>query len=1151
MIAVIGERWLTEFGHRLFEPHDVVRKEIAAALAAGKPVIPVLGHAGRMHRVDELPPDLAKLANCQYVRLTYRDAHMLPGLVDRLIEAVPDLGIDVREGIGDLATWNRERTSLTSSELPADLVLLGREDIVERMRSWLAGPPGNLAVQGQTTDEVAAFVATVLDRHNPHHRAVLVTSKAGWEHAAKIPPSFPAVVVSDDVPVSHAQSTRHVVIARDGFVRRSGDLVLPRVPRDKAHDAFLAQGVPPHRANEYAGLVRRSPRALTRRLSPNAPRPPWTQAPTSAITVPLALVSRWSTANQADHDVIGRITGHDYSSVEHFAESSAVSGDPLVHRSGSRWQLADPYDASSQLMAQVSITNIRQFSEAALEVLGELDPVLSLPARDVPTARINGVGRTWSSDLRQGLAHGLARLADAGTATVAGDAAENHAAHVVHQLLRRANDDQSGLLWRSLSDVLPLFAEAAPRVFLSAVRTGLRGEDPLLRVMFEDTGGWSLSWHSAHTGLLWALETIAWAREHSTVATLLLAKLAEIDPGGRLSNRPSRSLANLLTHLPLSPIPLDRRATIINQVRTRYPEVGWRLLNDLTDLHRLMYPVRPRVRHTWTGDDCAPASDSVEAYQEEVFRAVLADLAAKPRRWTEYLPQITGLPAIRRELLLSSLETAEFGGLGPEETRELWDQGIRITGRARGSADERHLAHEDIDRLSSFLARIEPASDPTRHAWLFTWRPDLPGVDRTDFEAHRFAVESLQRETLAGELARHGVDGVARLAEASERGDLVGWTLAQIAGDSVQGEVFARLGSPLAEGWIRCRAQEGGRDWAADAANALPEDHVSRAAFLLALPVDWAFEQLDREGLDVRDRFWALTPAFPLPTARTEEYLVELISRGRGNAVVDAMSVALHGDQEVWHPPAELITAAFHSLLKTPDQITSHTAYAVESLLTYMHASGHSLRQVAMWEMAFASLLHNRQPRALLELIADDAVAFVELHQFRYLPTEKVNPSAMGFFMTGERLRCVPGQTGDGVDRVRLLDWVRQARGLLNEAGLRRTGDQAIGALISAGPDGEDGAWPAEAVRDVLDLEDADELRSGFRMGLINNIGVTTRGLYDGGEQERESAAKYLAWADKVEAGWPHTAQVLRDHAASLQQEGRYWDRSAEDDHDE
>jgi hypothetical protein len=225
--------------------------------------------------------------------------------------------------------------------------------------------------------------------------------------------------------------------------------------------------------------------------------------------------------------------------------------------------------------------------------------------------------------------------------------------------------------------------------------------------------------------------------------------------------------------------------------------------------------------------------------------------------------------------------------------------------------------------------------------------------------------------------------------------------------------------------------------------------------------------------------------------------------------------------------------------------------YEAESLLTYLHTSGHDLRAVAMFEVAFAGLFHRRQPRALLQVIVDDPAAFVELHQFRYLPTEKVNPKAMGFFMTGEHLRCVPGQTGDQIDRAYLLSWVHQTRGLLNEVGMRASGDRAIGALISAGPHGEDGAWPAEAVRDVLDLGDADDLRDGFGIGLFNNGGFTWRNPYDGGQQERETAARYQAWADKIETVWPHTAQTLRDYAESLQALGRRWDREAEDDHDE
>ncbi|TDP89637.1 TIR domain-containing protein [Labedaea rhizosphaerae] len=1150
MIVVVGERWLTDFRARLFEPDDIVRKEIATALKAGKPVIPVLEQAGRM-RADQLPPDLAPLAKCQYIRLTYRDGHSIPGFIDRLIQDAPELGIGVMDGIQDLAAWDRERTSPLSTTLPDDLVLLGREGAVEQVLSWFSGPPRNLIIQGQTPDEVAAFVAAVLNSVDRWHRAVLITAKPGWDHAARIPMTFPAVVMSDDVPVGPTQSTRHVIIARDWSVSRAGELVLPRVPRDKARVAFAALGVPPHQADQYAGLARRSRQALIRRLSPNEPRPPWTQAPGSTIAVPLVLVSRWSTTNTADHDVIARITGHDYPEVDRFAQSSSISADPFLHRSGTRWQHADPYDAWSQLMSQVSATDIDRFSDAAVEVLTEIDPVLSLPDPEQPSAGLMGIGRTWSDDLRQGLAHGLARLGDAGTATVAGNTAENHAAIVVHRVLESANDDRTGLLWRSLADVLPLLAEAAPRVFLDAVQKGLRGDEPMLGAMFEDTDARLMHRHSAHTDLLWALETLAWAPTHCTATALQLARLAEHDPGGRLSNRPSESLVSLLGHRP-SPIPLDRRITIINQVRRRYPAVGWQLLTDLTDSNKLlMHPARPRVREDWTGADAA-MPDPLQAYEDGITAAMVSDLTARPERWVDCLPLLGSLPADWREALLTALEAIDVTRLDPVRIRALWDKGTEVLRWEQGEpAGPRFHTPEEIARLTAFLERIEPIDDPARHAWLFTWHPRLPGVDSTDLAARDAAVAKRRREVLTEVLDRHGIGGVICLAEASELGDRVGWTLAQVADDSVRDEVLARLGEPLAAGWIHCRTTERGRDWAAETADALPPDPVGRTAFLMALPVDWAFELLGSETQEVCDRFYDLTPAFPFPADGAEDYLAGLLARGRAEAVIDALSLAVHPHADAWRPSAELITAAFHHLLNTTALKSDHTEYAVGSLLTYLHSTGHDPRDVARFEVAFASLLHDRQPVALLAMISADPGFFVELHQVRYLPTEKLNPKALGFYMTGLQLRCVPGQDGNTVDKTYLLDWVHKARRRLKDIEMENTGDREIGALISAGPDGVDGAWPSEAVREVLELEDADRLHEGFRLGLANNRNFTSRGVFDGGEQERELAAPYDAWADTVEPEWPQTAQVLRDHAESLRGQARHWDREAEDDHDE
>ena len=75
LLAVIGPGWLTitdEFGRRrLDDPQDLVRQEIAIALRRRDVlVVPVLVGNAAMPRREQLPSDLAALAECNALRIT-------------------------------------------------------------------------------------------------------------------------------------------------------------------------------------------------------------------------------------------------------------------------------------------------------------------------------------------------------------------------------------------------------------------------------------------------------------------------------------------------------------------------------------------------------------------------------------------------------------------------------------------------------------------------------------------------------------------------------------------------------------------------------------------------------------------------------------------------------------------------------------------------------------------------------------------------------------------------------------------------------------------------------------------------------------------------------------------------------------------------
>jgi len=228
---------------------------------------------------------------------------------------------------------------------------------------------------------------------------------------------------------------------------------------------------------------------------------------------------------------------------------------------------------------------------------------------------------------------------------------------MVAQLLRRASDDFSGKLWQSLSDVLPLLAEAAPDVFLTQVDAGLAGPQPVLRTMFTDSQN-DLFSSSPHTGLLWALERLAWSSDHAARVAAALARLSEIDPGGKLSNRPARSLdAMFRPWLPQTSLPLARRLTVLDALERDHPDVSWSLLIVLLPRQDVgTYANAPEVR-TWkpTGADDRMPADFAQGFAAAAER-LIARAEREPQRWPELIEHLPELPQPERDRAIAALE---------------------------------------------------------------------------------------------------------------------------------------------------------------------------------------------------------------------------------------------------------------------------------------------------------------------------------------------------------------------------------------------------------------------------------------------------------------------------------------------------------------
>lgn len=125
---------------------------------------------------------------------------------------------------------------------------------------------------------------------------------------------------------------------------------------------------------------------------------------------------------------------------------------------------------------------------------------------------------------------------------------------------------------------------------------------------------------------------------------------------------------------------------------------------------------------------------------------------------------------------------------------------------------------------------------------------------------------------------------------------------------------------------------------------------------------------------------------------------------------------------------------------------------------------------------------------------------------------------------------------------------VTSARLALADADRSDIGDEVIGKAFAHSPAGSDRIWPAEPVRESIEFIGSREFENGHILGRLNSRGVTARGVYDGGQQERVIAARCCDWSTSAKTNWPRTARILRSIAESYDCDAIREDLEAEPD---
>lgn len=1079
-----------------------------------------------------------------------------------------------------LASWWEKFAQRTKPALPPELLLAGRDAAVRQLREFIAAPSAALGLKAGWRDEALAFAAASLGATDPgmtpgEPPVIVISTPAAWDRLTSSNSSMVLVPLFEDPAIASATSRGHHVILPLGpaDIARGGTLELQLPDRTAAREALEKAGLPFERADRLAALARRSMASLIRELAtdPRMTQPRWGQRPHSDVLAPLLLVGAW-TRTDADHEIVADITGRPWDDVERELLSWRQADDAPLIRSGGNWHLTAPKEAFAVLHRALAAADLRRWRDTVERVLGETDPVLELPTEEQALAGTRGIGQRYSATMRAGLADGLALLGTFGGDVELDDGSTlaDHAAVVVRTVLDAANKDTTGLLWRSLSPLLPRLAEAAPEPFLAATETAAEGDSPLLATMFRDTN--DRPWFgpfSPHTGLLWALETLAWSQDHFLAATALLARLAEIDPGGKLSNRPPASLrAILLPWRPHTAAPLGRRLDALRQIRRRYPAVGWGLLLRLLPTNHDVSspPARPHFRE-WQPESEHVLVSEWFANVDALIDQVLEDVSTEPTRWPAVIGHLAALPDPLRERIVGALDALQLDGLSDETMLALWTTLTDEIGRHRSFPEAKWSMSADwLRRMESIAERLEPRGQVGRHARLFDWRPELPGVSRGNRMAYEEELARLQAAALREALDAGGLDAVVELAEQAPLPARVGVALAELGADRQVEDLLTWLGRTDARGqvvaaWVLRRALAEGESWIVNTWRALgtapPEAQV---AYLLAIPpteATWTF--VDALDAEQQDSYWRGVNPWSIPGPKADSAIRRMLEHGQSWSALTVLAATVEGEPEGLEAidsvlAEEVLDAclASRSLDGANPNSLGHEVCVVLDFLDRVDAPADTIARLE-WAY-FPALEYQRHPRALYQELAEHPEFYVDLVSMVYRgqnePRSELDETAAArarhAWTVLNAWRTPPGMLDDGtIDSDLLATWVKQARLLFSERDRADIGDEQIGQLLSGSPPGSDGAWPAEPIRELVDTIGSKDLDAGLYLGVVNGRGITSRSPYEGGGQERALAAKYRAWSDAVAGEWPRTARVLRSLADGYERDARREDAEA------
>ncbi|MGP8284261.1 MAG: hypothetical protein ACLQT6_16305 [Desulfomonilaceae bacterium] len=1068
--------------------------------------------------------------------------------------------------------WNDLKNIGAPPPLTPQLFLANRDGACVKLKEVFAGNLLQLKLDShfpdQVVDFVTAYVAAMDDesRVDTLGRCLLISGKEAWtevttqreRHVLVVDFDFDQHGSTETRLLEKARRAGHAVIFRGtpgGIPHPNCETISsPKIYQIK--EALEKGGYSEERARILAQKSGGNLNALLRCLQNLSLMPEWAEG-TSASELAIAeLLGSWSEKSKADCVIVESLSGKSYGEwIGKVREVALRPGTPLTQRD-CIWKFIPRYEAWYLLGPRLFDDHLDRLRKVVVTVLRERDPKFELSPDERYAARFKGKVLDHSDSLRKGLAETLALLGSHPKAlkSCSFDKAEGTAILAVRETLA----DADGVLWASLNDLLPLLAEAAPDEFLDAVENALRGRPcPFDEMFTQERSG--ITGATYMSGLLWALETLAWDTDYLTRVIVVLGELAARDPGGGWTNRPANSLRTiLLPWLPQTCAPLPKRRTAVQTLLAEVPDVAWRLLlNLLPQSHSTASMSRKPAWREIIPEDWSSRVTHTEYLKQVSIYGELAIIAVKNDRTklAELINRLEDLPPPACEQIITYLEPDSLSDIPEPARMSVWTVLTDLVTKHRGLVDAKWaLEPEQISRIAAIAERLGENNPTFRSQRLFSENCLDFYKEGGDYEEQTAELNERRKDAVEAICSREGPEAVFEFAKVVESSWRVGIAFAFVASPDAESMILpelleveqmslAQLAGGFVLGRYRCH---GGWQWVDSLNTTLwaPSQIGQLLAYLPFGPETW--ERSARLLGEDESPYWTKTTANPYETKIGLERAIDpLITHGRPLAAIRCLYAMLHDNQPFDNKGAVSAVLAGPNSTESSHQ---RDAYAIVKIIKALQddprTSPDDLSQVEWNYLPLLDQHPGATPKWLERRLAKEPGFFCKMIRlmFRSTEEERIGETAKEYTknMASNAYRLLsiwktpPGYLEDGSYEGNALDsWLDTVTKECIKTDHLKMAMTMLGQSLIHAPADPDGLWIHHSAAAVLNAKEARDIRQGFFIALLNSRGIHT---FTAGQAEQALAEKYRGQARAVEAaGFHRLAATLIELAKSYE----------------